>query len=325
MKPYQKHRPPVITEKGPEKLKVGIDGPPDEIFQRSGHRLDTNRTYIDSGGWMYVPDHAEYIDGKGTFVHYREYGQHQKPAFPQACVTPPQAVAAINPAKRILLNTMKLLASKEAWWIAGIMVLMRRKWRAKLITRMGELYNGTAELLLYQWYMKPGYYAPVTKEIQKFVTVLLTELGVKEEIATKTGEIIGCMFQYDWAYRWRLQDMMGEVNKEAFVNDFPTEAKRLTKILMERDPFPEGIRDKYESIAKVMGYLWMIPSLRNALKRALKSIEIENMVMDEAEIYHTILYGDYNVKGRTLEERLKLYETYHGTNQETWPARVKLA
>jgi hypothetical protein len=78
---------------------------------------------------------------------------------------------------------------------------------------------------------------------------------------------------------------------------------------------------KFASIGKMLKLAWKIPRIKNALQVSIQSIDFDKCKLDEGEIYHSILYDGYNTLGRTLQERIKLYETYHGTDQSKWPPR----
>jgi hypothetical protein len=57
---------------------------------------------------------------------------------------------------------------------------------------------------------------------------------------------------------------------------------------------------------------WYFPKFRNAVKAGLKATNWDNLVMDDADRYHTALWIDYNFQGKSFEERkawmIKLHE-----------------
>ena len=78
---------------------------------------------------------------------------------------------------------------------------------------------------------------------------------------------------------------------------------------------------KFQSIGTILKLAWNVPRIRKALRAAIGVIDFDACKMDEGEIYHSILYDGYNALGRTLQERITLYETYHGADKSKWPPR----
>ncbi len=275
---------------------------------------------------MYIPDHAEYIPGKGSFVHYRNYmkvpgdlGDVQSPPFPQRNVSPEEAVFATNIPKRNLMCLLWFITSHEARPFIGLFAVLPHK--GKILTKLFDLYNKSALPVMFPFYREEGYYSEVVQEINKAVRIVLIGLGAEVEVARQTAENIGCMFEFDWAYRFPFQDICGETNKEKLKEDLPKEAERLILILQERDK-TTTVTGKFATGLKALKLLWKIPKYRNIFRQAIDAIDLKKCEMDEGEIYHSILYGPYDTKGRNLEERLKLYETYHGEGRTKWPPRV---
>lgn len=290
-------------------LKIGIDPPPDHIYKfRRNRRAPAQEVWgtTAKGSISYAPCKAEYIDGEGCFVYY--YGIE----FPSKCVALVQEIHAINPPKRLTINALQFLAK------------IHKKGR---LTRFFQAFNDFADMTLLPYYLHDGYYCKFVKEVRKFVEILLTSLSVEKDTASKTGEIVGMFFEKDNAYRWRVQDIAGETTKEALLNNFPKEANRLIEILASRETVVGGGQQvvyRFKSGAKVMKYLWWFPWTKKAIKNAISAIDLENCKMDEADLYHAALYGDYNTKGRSLEERMKIFEGYHGTDMSKWPPRIEI-
>lgn len=308
--------------------EIGIKAPPDEIFQNAARRTDPKKSILENQGASYIPDHAEYKENEGTFVYYRTYikeagdlGERDDIPFPQRNVSPEDAVYATNTPKRNLMTLLWFLISKEARPFLFVFIFSSRTWKGELISKICEQFISAADPVMSPFYMKKEFYSPVVIEIQKAIASLLISFLVPDATAEKMGEIIGCMFEWDWAYRWPLQDICGETTKEALLENLPKELERLIIILKSRDN-TVTVTGKFETGLKVLKLLWKIPRYKRILRKSIQSLDLKKMEMDEGEIYHTILYSPYNTKGRNLEERLKLYERYHGADQSKWPPRI---
>jgi len=229
-------------------------------------------------------------------------------------------INALGPLKRDIAVVFKLAADKDMRPV--LIPLLFNKNRGKILNKLCEAFNDKAMQAITFKYLKEEYYSLPVKEIIGFSKRLLVNLGVEEYNADRTAKTIGMMFENDQAYAWRFQDMMTEAT-EKLKTDTYTEAKRLVSILIERDPDPKGLIPKYEAILKILKYIKYFPSINKALKKALEPLNIENCKLTEADIYHTLLYGSYNIQGKSQEERLKIYETYH-PDKSKWPARWSL-
>lgn len=303
-----------------EQITVGVDFPPDRIFKFKRARQMVNKAAQEV---MYLPYKAEYIEGEGNFVYYRGVGDRPAPLFPSRTVAPWEAINATNGVKRVTINIFRLLSQKEMIFPLVSLIIMGKKWRAKLLTKTCEQYNHIVDMLAGAFLLEDGYYCNFSKETRGFVHVLLEQLGVHHDIAWKTSEAVAIMFEYDNAYRFRLQDIMTEANFEELVKDFPKETKRLLVLEEERERIAvNDVTDKFRSAIRVLTLAWKIPILKKAIRKGIESINQDKIVMDEADVYHSLLYGDYDVAGKNLEERFKIYENYHGTDKNKWPAQI---
>jgi len=111
--------------------------------------------------------------------------------------------------------------------------------------------------------------------------------------------------------------------KDACIKDFPKEIKRLLDIEASHEPHAD-VKDKLRHGEKLIRWAWYIPRIRNAIRKGLWATDFDKCKLDESDIYHSVLYADYNVQGKTLEERLTIMEGYHGMDQSKWPPRVTL-
>lgn len=165
-------------EEALSKIPIGIAPPPDHIYKINRNRMAPANDIWGTGTISYIPDHAEYIDGKGCFVFYKGLLDMPAPAFPSKTVAPPQDIHAVNSIKRIIATGLKVASKKSSLTPWG------------LLNNLCEALISVGEMTVLPYYLEDGYYCPLVKEIRKFVQTLLMELGVKEPIAIKTGEII---------------------------------------------------------------------------------------------------------------------------------------
>lgn len=305
-----------LVEGNPAPFPVGIPPPPDYIFKNRGNRLAPAQQVWGVGGSVsYIPKGAEYIAGKGNFVHYMGWGEQPAPLFPSKTVAPVEAIASINTPKRLTMSAVKFFATLNKGKING------KNRRSRLV----KVFNEMCDIGLWIFYLKDEYYSGTANQVRNFVKTLLMSLGVDEEESNRTGEIFGCFFEFDNAYRGRVQDLACETSIEKLSSDFPNELKRLVDVLASRETNGGGgqaVVERFHSGTTVLKWIWRVPFVKSRIRKALHAMDLDKMKADEADFYHMILYGDYNAQGKTWEERLQVYVSYHGTDQAKWPPRI---
>ncbi len=274
--------------------------PPDEVYKnRTG--LAPSKS-ISKGNISYIPTKIEFTE-EGSYTYW------YSTSFPSKSTSTHGAIYVVAGIKKVIINTLRFLTT------------FHKKGR---INRLCECFNEIADAMptLPTFFLRDEHYCKTAKEIRKGVDAGLRALGVEWKVAAKTAEIIAVMFEHDEAYRRRFQDLMSETTKDKLLNNFAREIKRLLAIEMEREQLM--ISGKFDGFVKLLTWLNRIPSVRKAIKIGIGAMTIENCWLDEADIYHSILHDGYNVKGMTFEQRLALYQTYHGEDRTKWPPRMEI-
>lgn len=303
--------------------------PPDEVFRNKGFRKDPSvsvaQNYVT---YVYDKDRpggpVEYRDGEGIFVYYKGV-ELPRNGLPYA-----QAVYAINGVKRVLAHAAKLLNSKELRLPLVLFFLLGKRNMVRFLEKALISLHQVAIVSLAPYYLVPGYYTKTAKEVWKFVRNVLISLGVSYETADKTGEIFAMIFEYDDAYRFPFQDCMSETTKEKLLADFLGEMKRLLALEASRentgtDPNLYNRHYKFLQFTKLLGLLWYVPSFRKAIREALEAVNHENWQLAKSDVYHSMLWNDYNVRGKTLQERIEEYMGWYGNDPLKLPPRVQLS
>jgi hypothetical protein len=303
----------------PEK---GIEFPPDRIFKQHRNRISVSAYTWGNGNASYIPTHAEYIEGKGNFVYYEG-----KDIPPSRAVAIPQMIAAADPVKRLLIQLLGLVASKSSRMIflaVGLTLTVSKKLRKSFLDELAFRFVRIGSVSLNPFYLEDGYYSAPVKEIRKFITTFFVGLDMDAKLADELAETVGCLFEYDPAYRWRMQDMMTECNPEALHDNLPKELERLIALESTRENIGANpdVPEKFRKGAFLLKFLWKFPAFKKAIQKAVKGITMSEIRLDELDYYHTYLYGNYNVGGKTLEERMKILESIHGPDPEDWPPRM---
>lgn len=284
-----------------------------EEYQSSvetSENTSTKRVTSQHGTLVYITEHVFYPD-EGILMKYKDI-----PYLRQGFVFP-EAMDAISNLKRVTVLFLGTLKGNGQGWIKG---------------RIGAFlahYCWIAQWM-FQWYdpnsnkmrritLAPNRYRRSVRELIKLINSFLENLGIKVWTAQTGLQDFGTtsctMIEYDNAYHWRMEDIFGIINWQAFLKNPRKEIKRVVIIYKQREK--AGIEFKVETIAKALNYLLLIPSVKKALIKAVRSIDVENLKMTDYmpqenqlainDHYYTMIYDGYDFQGKDIEERKKIW------------------
>lgn len=275
--------------------------PPSEIFQIPPQSA-TER--MAQGG--YSLDGFEKLtrsESGGMLSHYAGH------PFPRKGMIYPEGVLANNQVKRITLALFMPLAGRELIFAAAGLLLTPWRWKIRVLERVLLSFNRLADSIYLSCtrvpYFKKAYYCEFSKAVWEFVYYFLTQLGVSAEVAERTGLIIATLFEFDDAYKVRVQDLCNETSADALLRNPRQELSRLFALYCERDPHHEEVHAGGRILAagKLLSAALLIPKIKRAFKDALLHVKFSDLQMDESDYYWALPRQDYMVGGRPFEER----------------------
>jgi len=196
--------------------------------------------------------------------------------YPVRFYTPHEAVDVITVYKRLF----RLMAGKG---IIGLLILYfgRKIW----IEWTKHYFTYNPVLLKEECWSQP------VREIRR---VLKIDETLKDAISV--------IIQNDMAYCYRLQDILGELNKD---NNPIGEIKRLANLYISR----EHGSSLLIIVKKARKYLWLLrfKGLKE-IKAMMMDLNIDEIKLSKEDIYWTNIVPSYNYRGISYEERLKEYK-----------------
>jgi hypothetical protein len=208
--------------------------------------------------------------------------------FPSRGYAPPEAVFANNIVKRMIVR--------------GLPVINPLRYEAIL-----DAFSDVGWKVMSPYILKTEYLTPFSKEIYKLTKLFLEEIKINQ--ADRIAKLVAHLFEYDNAYRLRLEDLFSETTPELLCNDPRKEIVRLLELNRAREvQHKEGVSNKFKLIANALGVLILIPKINKAFKKAIKEIDYKNLCIDNTELYWMCHRTDYAFCGKTYEERLELLE-----------------
>ncbi len=210
-----------------------------------------------SGGDAMEVERVDYADG--IKVYLRGY------VHPWKGIPSEAAVNAINIIKKLLLETLRLK------------VLILSPFKAY------RAFEEIVEKVIGPHILKPKYQMPFTREL----TLFLENAGMSHTMSQNLAHI----FEYDSSYRFRLQDMLTQANRDALINTPREEIERLIQYNRTKDYL--AVHKKISKLAKLLSYLLIIHSFRKKWKFALEKSTFTNFALDEDDNFWIGLRSDY--------------------------------
>lgn len=177
--------------------------------------------------------------------------------------------------------------------------------------------------ILAEFYIKKEEYSVPVREVGIFVKRFLFYLGFNEDLAGHYADVVMMVLEFDNAYRYRLQDIVGETSKELLKNR--KEIIRLKEIYLKRelqqqDVLDFGARGKIARVFAFFSYALWIPKFRRAFDFALEGIDLEKIKLDINDRYHTSFWRGYDYEGKDFDTR---YQFFLDTHKDGFPPYVK--
>lgn len=154
------------------------------------------------------------------------------------------------------------------------------------------------------------YMSDTFMDIDRYSQPVREAFRVFSKIHLKIAWVLISILEFDMAYRYKWQDTIVLINKEAFYKNPLKEFRRVMDIAIGRDY--EAMQNKYRLI-KLVGSLALIFSskLRSQLKEIIRDLDFNELKMSKEDIYwtstlpySTCLFGgvSYKIRKQNYEE-----------------------
>lgn len=290
-----------------------------EIYKKYGNTpMLLNGAFGDIDNCIGVVEDVVRPQEGGTFI--KLYGcSYLFKGFPDERVVEGLATAK----GMISLIPRKILAKSRVLQIALLVlyIFARKRFYHYLHIYSNAIYTNTVLKLPYD----PLRLGKMPNELRRAMTkVLEARAGNTEPLAKNLNSIddldkidkselwkaIACFMEFvylfielDCAYRFRLQDIFGELKKENLVNT-PKEIQRLFQILIDRE---RGQEHKWIDLRRIIvPFLYLSKTARELIKDFLVELDLEKVTYDEDDKYFILRRASYNHMGLSLEERLEM-------------------
>lgn len=203
-----------------------------------------------------------------------------------------ECIAAVNIVKRLIMTILKL----SPFFTPLLVFSLNKSFRNKLF----DAFNDIGMKAMGGFILNPQFMSPMARELQIFIDYFLKGLDINNSL--QTAEILSNIIDYDNAYRYRLQDLFNETNKEELRKT--KTIKKLLEIESQREA-QHGIMvsRKFKLFSNVLTIFLYIPKVRKSFNNALDKIEYKNLLPDEQDKFWMCVRKGYNFFGKTDQER----------------------
>jgi hypothetical protein len=256
--------------------------------------------------WVFIIDHSV-KQKQGIWLYYCGVPYPRRVYFSK--LNDPnyflRALNALGIAKKTL---MALLRAKD--------VVIPRTLNFKKYEGFLRNINELCNWILGEYYIKDDEWSESVWEIGKLVKNFLKELGFIEEACIGFSKIIMCFLEFDCAYRYRVQDLLGEITHL----DRST-LKYILNIYVERETM--GVKEKILKAGKLLGLILWLPKFSKALERAQVGIDFNKFKLDINDRYHTSFWRGYDYGGKNFDERYQFFLDTHKGNFPPYQKRER--
>ena len=199
-----------------------------------------------------------------------------------------EALAAINTIKRIVLESIKTFK---------VFLLFVNKKQAI------SSFNRISQSIISEHIFKKNHQQPFTKAISQIIYEVLMNFKIDIDISVKVSETLAHIFEYDNAYRIRIQDLLSETTQERLITRPIKEIQKLKKLNKERDY--KYVSKSVSLIVNLLSVILLIPKYRKLFKQVIKQSNFKDLQFDEADRYWVSLREDYLFFGQSYKERIQ--------------------
>lgn len=219
------------------------------------------------------------------------------------------SIGRANIVKKYVKLPFVMLSSRPLRYFVPIIFILPKSVFNKILSLWVQLLGEFClETLRVDWYNE-NMYKLYSEPVNEIMRVLTRTFEAKDQHTSWIILSVCTILEQDKAYRFRLQDVLSQLNLTDFDRNPRKELKRLMKILVERD----SARDwKALSGLVSIGLFGVAIFRRDIYKTIIRMIQETNparYTLRTEDLYHCLTIEGYNFLGKSYEERLELQKS----------------
>lgn len=226
------------------------------------------------------------------------YFQNEK--YPEKQLVYPEIFGFLNPFKRSLLFFAKLSDSflGKIFIIFFLIFTLNKKIANKLFSLYVDMFwSGWSVVGI-----NTQYYCVAARELYRAGLVFCGEDETKKRLLS----MLVAFFECDNAYRYRIQDFFGILDKDSFIKNPSGEITRAINEFYLREQLGKSWLDgKIKLIIIFVKFLVHIPKYKKLLISIISEIDFNKIRLDQGDRYWCYHRTDYNADGLDLIDRMR--------------------
>ena len=257
------------------------------------------------------------------------YRSFQGIPFDNKCFPDADIINRLNVIKADLTTYLAGFSTKATILPLIVFLLEPKKWKLETLNKtIAYFLAKTDRVLMIElancsyscFFADSTFYCDFGREMMKFLTIFLTEIGIRQNFALRLAEIFTLFIEYDDFYRLVMLDIFTETTKDKVFKS--KELRRLGKLLAKRVKDKNLANNKMQGIVNILSMALYLPSIRKAFKKALSQIDFSKFQMDKADRYFALTWVTYDFFGESKEKRKERYMEIH---KEGVPQMIKIS
>lgn len=285
--------------------------PPRELFV--GDAKEVAPTHAIMSGQLTTPVYNIAFPKEGGVLSYHVGDMYPVKAWPFK-----EAIYAIDSIKRVIINLLKFLISSPTRYLLVPFALFPASWKRRVIDRAIEEFSGYTDVVFDRWgrimvftddqgnefglqgvIWKPEFYCDMVREFRRVAMPMAGDNIARQKLVETACMIL----EFDDAYRYRIQDGFGTIDRGAVERDPVKELTRAFTIMQQRGI---GTGEKFGSFIKAIPFLFRLPGVRDAVKTFFAQVDLKKLCLDEIDMYRCLLWGGHRFGGMPDRERASL-------------------
>lgn len=211
--------------------------------------------------------------------------------FPEA-----NAVFACNLVKAMAIEPVRVLSK---WYFLPFLLIVDKK-------QLVESWNRIAFKAMSAQLLHDHSLTRFSVAFKSFIYNFMVFCGFPVDSSKIFSLVFTHIIEYDNAYRLRIADIFSETTHDKLKN--PKEIIRLLNIARLRETRPggkgEAIHKKFRMFGLMVYFLLLIPKYRKAYKKAIDTLDLQSVQLDDNDIFYSGLRSDYLFQGKSQEQRV---------------------
>jgi hypothetical protein len=247
---------------------------------------------------------------KGILVHLVGY------KYPYQGIPIKDSVMALATVKKTIFSSLHILRGKCFMALVGLLMILPKFIRNGFITPLLDHYEYLMDYYLRKELLKPHRYSRCVRELYRvFDEMIEGKKGIIKRVLILARDFVCMSVDYDSAYRFRFQDIFGEIRVSEMTNrKIVREVNRLFDLFIERER-GNGMKLKWDKVRKmVIPLLRISPQLRKTIIDFVKRLDLNEIKLGSDDWYFCTLRMDYKFRGVEYEKRVEERKEIEGEN-----------